>query len=1116
MLQYILGDVTANKLQWCVQDMTTLLDNKIIDNVFYLVPDHIKFDSEREVLLHLHDEQTVMSGSIAIQVYSFSRLAWYLLKETGVLSKRALSQVGLGMLVRHILSKHEAQLVMYRGEVKKAGFVQQLTDLFMELRGGFVQEVDLLRFEQHYRASSANHQRQKMIELNLLYQAFNQALIGQYIEKEDLYHHLAKHIQTLDLSRVAVYINGYERFTAQEQQVVLALMQTAHKVAISLPLMEEDLHYKEFRALSAMPMLTYTKLTELAKDHQITCLPLETVESGEGRYCDGMKSVLQYWYDIFQKECAGLKEHALINCVHTHGFASKQREVEAVLNEIVRLVATGQYRYQDFYMLMRQVEDYELLLKAMLTEYQIPYFIDNAESMAYHPLVEYLTALYRIQQKNWQYSDLMRLLRTELLNVGTREEVDLLENELLANGYQGQYWWQHEDEWENQTLRQCITTKLTSFYECFNQSTTMKEAAQHLFAFFETCQVAQLLMQWRDDLLVQGRLEHARQHEQAWEAFVNLLDEFVLVLGEEPFDSDIFFTVLLNGFEQAEYSLVPPSLDQLTISSLDGKRVAPKKIVFILGANAQQFPKTYETTGLLTIEERETLASLLPQTAYLTIDSHYRTKIEPFVAYQVFASATEHLYLSYLQREEPSAYVTLLSSAFQCHWHVVKFGGKRQFLRQVMADIRKNFDEKKPVPPTLKSYIAYIERDDDLQSIFNVLRRGFQYKNQPATLFLAPELYQGQIHLSISQLESYFKDPYSHFLQYGLQLKKRQLLSLQASDVGNVFHDTMDILYRQLSKLQLSLEQLNSQELKEAIDESFQTVFNLPQYKLFNRNQTLLFTRDLISETLQKVISRLAIYARTVGVKTLWTEQTFSTQTSSLLRVPVIHLNNDRQLLLRGKIDRIDSVNNQYLSVVDYKSSAQKFDLTRFYEGLSLQLMTYLYVLEQNKVQLGFVHHESMGAFYYHIANAYEKVDDLMISSEERVHKETTFNGLLTLSEIQIQELQAFDTFYQAKLLKSGQYSKRDTMPVITTQDKTMLFDFLLLKIKEAGNRLLAGDIRLQPLKDEPFIPSLREYRSISLFDATLPENRYRIMPTYDDILSVIKAKVGEKDEYSN
>ena len=68
-----------------------------------------------------------------------------------------------------------------------------------------------------------------------------------------------------------------------------------------------------------------------------------------------------------------------------------------------------------------------------------------------------------------------------------------------------------------------------------------------------------------------------------------------------------------------------------------------------------------------------------------------------------------------------------------------------------------------------------------------------------------------------------------------------------------------------------------------------------------------------------------------------------------------VELDDGKKLLLRGKIDRIDSLkieDNTYLRIVDYKSSEKNLKLSDIKSGISLQLMTYMCAMLENKEKL--------------------------------------------------------------------------------------------------------------------------------------------------------------------
>ena len=64
---------------------------------------------------------------------------------------------------------------------------------------------------------------------------------------------------------------------------------------------------------------------------------------------------------------------------------------------------------------------------------------------------------------------------------------------------------------------------------------------------------------------------------KVWNEFLKLLEEYVYIFGDEPFDWEIFQLLLHTGFEHTHYNMAPSTLDQLTCTGIDSVRYSPKK-----------------------------------------------------------------------------------------------------------------------------------------------------------------------------------------------------------------------------------------------------------------------------------------------------------------------------------------------------------------------------------------------------------------------------------------------------------------------------------------------------------------------------------------------------------
>lgn len=76
--------------------------------------------------------------------------------------------------------------------------------------------------------------------------------------------------------------------------------------------------------------------------------------------------------------------------------------------------------------------------------------------------------------------------------------------------------------------------------------------------------------------------------------------------------------------------------------------------------------------------------------------------------------------------------------------------------------------------------------------------------------------------------------------------------------------------------------------------------------------------------------------------------------------------------------------------------------------------------------------------------------------------------------------------------LKAGNLGKKDEL--ITLDDFHNLIAKNRANMVEAGGKILSGDLKLDPIKERPYTPTVKVLTAPSpkRFDNTLPENRYR------------------------
>src|SRR5699024_9964256 len=109
------------------------------------------------------------------------------------------------------------------------------------------------------------------------------------------------------------------------------------------------------------------------------------------------------------------------------------------------------------------LESCALNVEKAFVENELPFFIDQANTMSHHPILEFISSLFLLKKNHYRLDDVFRFLRTELFipdydgkdtskeayqrqSNELRQEIDIAENVALAYGYHGNDWIKNE-EW---------------------------------------------------------------------------------------------------------------------------------------------------------------------------------------------------------------------------------------------------------------------------------------------------------------------------------------------------------------------------------------------------------------------------------------------------------------------------------------------------------------------------------------------------------------------------------------------------------------------------------------------------------------------------------------------
>ncbi len=962
--------MTADLEEPLIQQAVNWLDQSANHEVFYLVPRHIEFEKEIDVLKKIRQmNRDTMIASTRLQIFNFDRLAWYYLRDTSYYSSKLLSEAGAAMLFRQVLLENEQELQIFQGEITKEGFIQQLFDFYQEIQDGNITIDELDTFLTQLDKGAKEQELQiKLKDLALIFTKFEEKAKNYQFDTKKIVENLTKYLTNQNLSHVSFLISGFHQFTAKELELICLLIKKAGEVKISLPL---DRSYTnslpEPMDIFAETGTLYYQFYQFARTNRVPLFTDYVVNESSLIPTTGICQLENYWIAAQKQYFPKMQQQILDNCVQIWKGENVKEEILSVACEIRRLVAEEGYRYKDIQLITRDMACYENLLKPLLALYDIPIYLDHDQTMEQHPLVEWIQSFFAIYNYNYRYRDILRFLRTELFfpkenqkwetieqwQAACREwrnKVDITENVVLAYGYEGTYWSRKQDwsfiqydfeehklentkqiEEDSNEIRQQVQKYLPVCFKKLKKAKNGLEAAKIFHHFLIESGVKYQINQWRIQAIEAGNLEEAKNHEQVWTALMTLLDEYVEIYKNEPFFFETFQEIFTSGLAGINYSRIPATIDQVQVRLIDLTRAAAAKVIFAIGLTEEAFPKKIENKTLLSDEERQLTDLYLADDQFLANSTEKKIAQEPFIAYKMLVSATEKLYLTYhctkdtKQEIKCSPYIRNIQQAFMLPIiekreglptddeaiSLTHIGTYPALIGELTRLKRQNQEIGEPVSGFWLAMEKALTRQPEISQTASFVFSSLGYTNNPENLTetFAEALYGKHIYTSISQMEAFHHCQFQYFLQFGLNLKERLLFQLTSAATGEFFHEALDQFFKLLIRQNKYLPDLTDEEVANFSDNVLTAVLDEPKFSILTSSNRMNYLRYQLSQTIKKVSWALKKQSQKSGFSTVQTEILFG-QLAIQQGIPGLELALEKQgkISVRGKIDRVDQL----------------------------------------------------------------------------------------------------------------------------------------------------------------------------------------------------------------
>ena len=1082
-------------------------------NFLIVVPDQFTMQTQKE-LVSMHPCEGIMN----VDVLSFGRLSHRIFEEVGGEKVPVLDDTGKSLVLQRVAASIREELPALGSHLHKQGYIHEVKSAISEFMQYGLSVEDVGKLTEFAQKRGALYYKLK--DLRLLYESFLEYIKGHFITTEERMDVLRRKLVHSEILKGSVVVfDGFTGFTPIQNRLIQEIMTLADEVLVTITLCEEEKPFEMDgeQKLFYLSKKTVCDLERLAKE--------AGVERGQDLYLNGSPS-------------PRFKEQAALSYLEKHlfrapaePFSGKQdslfiseapttgEEVHQAGLQISELIRQHKLQYRDIAIICSDLESYAPFVEREFADMGIPCYLDRTRGIVLNPMIEYIKSGLELYTRDFSYESVFHYLRSGLADF-TTEEVDILENYIIQTGIRGKNKWNRlfthkiKSMGESEEALQQINVLRNRFMEQVtilevNGRIGAHTHVENLYQFLVQNQVQEKLETYEKQFTQQGDLVRAKEYGQIYRLVIELLDQIYGLLGEEQISLQEFWEILVAGFGEVEVGTIPQNVDRILVGDMERTRLKQVKVLFFLGVNDGNIPRSASKGGIISDMDREFLKE---SDLELAPTPRQQMFIQRFYLYLNLTKPSDKLFLSYAKVNgagktlRPSYLIETIRKMYP------DLTIEQPFRKPVLEQLVTPKEGVRYLAQSLREYVENVpgilsrqelfalyqtyEGMEDYEGLVKALKEAafYRYEASGLSLVVARALYGQKLENSVSRLETYAACAYHHFLQYGLSLKEREEFGFEAVDMGNIFHGVLDEFARRL-------------------EDSEYTWFNFPRE--FGESQVAEAMEQIAAEYGAGILYSSARQAYGINRMKRILNRTVDTLQKQLQKgefVPMGHeisfryvedleavdvtLSQEEKMRLTGRIDRVDVVERDkqvYVKVIDYKSGTHQFQLASVYYGLQLQLVVYMNAAME-LVAKKYPDKEVVPAalLYYH-------VEDPMVEAEggageedinEMIQKQLRMSGVVNaqdrIVELLDKELKDKSLVIPVERKKDCSFSARSS--IMSSEELSLVSDYVNHKVREIGRDILSGHKEINPYETtKKDACEYCAYKKVCGFDSSLP-----------------------------
>ncbi len=1092
-LQLILGGSGSGKTTYLYDEVIRLSMEHPQEQYFLIVPEQFTMQTQKDIVTR-HPNH----GTMNIDIVSFARLAYRIFEELAVEQLSVLDDMGKSMVLRKVAAAQKRQLVLFGGQLSKPGFVGQLKSMLSEFYQYGITPEALREMAPSARSPLL---RQKLEDLALVEQSFQEYIEGHYITTEQVLDVLCRLIPESGLIRNSVIaLDGYTGFTPVQYRLTELFLVYAKQVYVTVTADEAAGIYGKMgiQNLFYMSRQMAVRLSEIAEKNQVKKLPDIILGEQKNRRFARRPELAWLEQNLFRYGTETEYIGEATDSIVFFQASNPSGEVSHIVHEIQRLVQEGKARYREIAVITGDLPGYGKEITHQFTQNQIPHFMDDKKNVLDNCLVELIRASLEAVRQDFSYESVMRYLRTGLVSQ-ERTMVDRLENYILAMGIRGGK--RFRETWERtyrgagdlnvtevNAFKDRVLAPLFAMQERFRQADlTIAGMTEAVLTLLADCRAEEQLESYQEYFTKIGEHRLAKEYGQVYGLVTELLKRLSDLLGEERVSRKEYLEILDAGFAELKVGVIPAVADRVVVGDITRTRLAHIRVLFFAGVNDGIVPARKERGSLLSDRDRDFLGEHHLELAPTAREESFQQR---FYLYLMMTKPSKQLILSWCRTgadgksRRPSFLIGELRAMFpdavltdqetQMDSEIYSVAEAKQRLSTKLGQYREGqLEQDEEKAQFLELYRWFASSKDNQKTLRRFMDAAFfVYEQQGISHAVAKALYGEILSGSVTRLEQYAACAYSHFLRYGLELLERKRFELASSDIGTLFHESIDLCFRRVKEKQYDWHTMTNETRDMLVEECVAAVTE-------NYGNTILGSSARNRYLAQRVgqITKRTVWALQQQIKKgdfIPTGFEVSFSAADNLSAMKIALSESEALHLRGRIDRMDVCEDGgkvYVKIIDYKSGSTSFDLLALYYGLQLQLVVYMDAVTE-MAQHHYPDKEIVpaGILYYNIADplAEKKGQPDPEKIDAEILKKLRMNGLVN-SELEV--VRHLDRTIEKEsdvipvVLKDGEV-QAGRSSVANRERFARLSQFVHRKLKEAGQEILDGEIGVAPYKN--------------------------------------------------